>query len=304
MSLRHILQFIIYDPFRKIIAILFAFSLWFFVSLDGIYEQTKNIRVDYANIPDSLILSDSVTYIETVLRGRGSALMSAWAARITARCDLNQFRPGMYEIPVESLTIPIPFTNIVINHTIKEISFTIDTVIEKKTLIKVPIEGTLKQGYSINDVVVDDTISIIGPRDILQSTEFVFTETLDVKNKSTSFSKQLKIKPMSPLVQISQSIVTAEIIIDTTVEKMFVNIPLKLIFTPYQRVTSEKISLDTLLVQGPRDRMENLMKGDITVRITLSQLTSGDYNLPATIILPDYVTPVYSSPKRFAIKIY
>lgn len=304
MSLRHILQFIIYDPFRKIIAILFAFSLWFFVSLDGIYEQTKNIRVDYANIPDSLILSDSVTYIETVLRGRGSALMSAWAARITARCDLNQFRPGMYEIPVESLTIPIPFTNIVINHTIKEISFTIDTVIEKKTLIKVPIKGTLKQGYSINDVVVDDTISIIGPRDILQSTEFVFTETLDVKNKSTSFSKQLKIKPMSPLVQISQSIVTAEIIIDTTVEKMFVNIPLKLIFTPYQRVTSEKISLDTLLVQGPRDRMENLMKGDITVRITLSQLTSGDYNLPATIILPDYVTPVYSSPKRFAIKIY
>jgi len=256
------------------------------------------------NISNSLILSDSLLYIKTILRGRGSALLSAWAAPITARCDLEGLKPGIYEIPVNSLPTPIPFNNITVEHTIETISFTIDTIIESQASIMVPLQGNLKNGYSISDVVINDSLFIIGPRGMIETTEFVLTETLDVKNRSNSFSKQVHLAPHSPLVNLSRSVVTAEIIIDTTVERMITNLPLKLIFTPYQRVTSEKISLDTLIVKGPRSRMNNLSKGDITVRITLSQLTSGEHNLPATIILPDYVTPVYSSPKRFAIKIH
>jgi len=80
--------------------------------------------------------------------------------------------------------------------------------------------------------------------------------------------------------------------IEKTVEKLFTNIPLKLIFTPNQRVTSEKISLDTLIVQGPEKK------------ITLTKLSPGDYALPAAILLPEYIKPVYSNPKKFRIKIY
>jgi YbbR domain-containing protein len=207
-------------------------------------------------------------------------------------------------MPIDSIAVPLPFSNIMVRQTIEEIPLTIDTIIETPALISVPVNGMLKDGYSISDIVVNDTVMLLGPREMIEILDIVPTETLDIKNRNESFSKQIRIAPISPLVTTSQSTVIAEVLIDTTVERRFVNIPLKLIFTPYQRVTSERISLDTLIVKGPRSRMENLRKGDITVRISLSQLESGDYDLPATIVLPDYIIPVYSSPQRFAIKIH
>ncbi|MBN2619581.1 YbbR-like domain-containing protein [candidate division WOR-3 bacterium] len=304
MELSKILQFIIYDPFRKIIAIIFAFGLWFFVSLDGIYQQTKKVGIVYTNVAESLVITDSISHLEATLRGRGSALFSTWAAPPKVRCDCTGKRPGTYEIPVGSLSISMPFNNITVNHSSPLITITIDTIVEQEIAVSVPLRGTLKQGYSVNDIIIKDTIMVTGPRDLLQTMEAVLTETLDVKNRSMSFSKIIRLAPVSPLIHVSQPAVEAEILVDTTIERRFTNIPLKLIFTPYQRVTSEKISLDTLLIKGPRSRMNLLNKGDITVRITLTQLSTGEYELPATIILPDYITPVYSSPKRFSIKIF
>lgn len=304
MEPNKILQFIVYDPFRKIIAIIFAFGLWFFVSLDGTSQQTKSLRVVYLNVADSLIITDSLAHLETTLRGRGSALFSTWAAPPKVRCDCAGKGPGIYEIPVDSLYISMPFNNITVDHTVRAITITIDTIISREIAVNVVLKGDLKQGYSVNDILIKDTIFVTGPRDLLQTMNGVSTETLDVKNKDASFSKDVRFTPWSRLIQISQPSVKAEILIDTTIERRFTNIPLKLIFTPYQRVTSEKISLDTLLVRGPRSKMNTLSKADITVRITLTQLTAGEYDLPATIILPDYLTPVYSSPKRFAIKIF
>ncbi|GAH34003.1 unnamed protein product, partial [marine sediment metagenome] len=45
-------------------------------------------------------------------------------------------------------------------------------------------------------------------------------------------------------------------------------------------------------------------KKDISVKIKLTELSPGEYDLPASITLPDYIKPVYSNPKRFKIKIY
>jgi YbbR domain-containing protein len=205
---------------------------------------------------------------------------------------------------VGSLYVSMPFNNIIVEHTLPFITITIDTIVEQEIAVNVPLKGALKQGYSVNDIIIQDTIMVTGPRNLLQAMEAVLTETLDVKNRELSFSKNIRLAPLSPLIQVSQPEVEAEILVDTTIERRFTNIPLKLIFTPYQRVTSEKISLDTLLVKGPRSRMNMLNKGDITVRITITQLSTGEYELPATIILPDYITPVYSSPKRFSIKIF
>jgi hypothetical protein len=50
--------------------------------------------------------------------------------------------------------------------------------------------------------------------------------------------------------------------------------------------------------------VERLMKKDITVRIRLSQVEPGAYDFPATIVLPDYITPVSSQPQRFKVTIY
>ncbi len=304
-DLKQVLQFIINNPTRKIFAIVFAFGLWFFVAIDNNYQYSKEIKILYEHLPRSLVIVDSVPTINVTFLGRGGSLLSTWAAPPKARCNLRNINVGKNEIPVKNLLIPLAFSDVSISyHTVKSISITLDEKISKEIKITVPVKGSLKEGYSINDIVVLDTVTITGPSELLRDLNELATETLNVKNKASSFMKNLKVLEISPLLQISQKDLQVKIKVDTTIQKLFTSIPLKLIFTPSQRVSSEMISLDTLIVKGSKNRIERLTEGDINVKITLTKLPPGDYNLPASIILPDYITPVYSYPKRFKIKIY
>lgn len=304
-ELRKVLQFIITNPVRKIFAIVFAFGLWFFVAIGNDYQYTKEIGIIYAYLPESLILVDSAPTIRVTFRGRGGALLSTWAAPPRARCNLRNISVGTNDIPAKNLIVPLGFSDVSVSYpSAKSVSVTIDERMSKQIKISVPLRGSLKEGYSISDVIVSDTIFITGPSRLLREQNELATETLNVNDKSSSYMKDLKIVDVPPLIEISQKHVQVEVKLDTTIQKLFTNIPLKLIFTPGQRVSSEKISLDTLIVKGSRNRIDELTKGDINVRITLTKLPPGEHNLPASIILPDYITPVYSYPKRFKIKIY
>jgi YbbR domain-containing protein len=304
MNYRAILNFIIKDPIRKIFAIIFAFGLWFFVAIDNNYQYEKEIKIVYTDMSESLIIVDSVPKINIILTGRGGSLLNIWAAPPKARCNLSKSKIGENKIPVKKIVIPIGFSDVKINYNTPSISIKIDKKISKKMKINVPIKDSLKEGYSISDIIILDTIDVIGPRELLQNLNEIATETLNIRNKSSTFTKELKIAKISSLFQMSKDRVQIQVKVDVTVEKLFTNISLKLIFTPNQRVSSEKIFLDTLIVSGSRNIMEKLRKRDLSVKIKLTEFSAGEYNLPASIILPDHIKPVYSNPERFKIKIY
>lgn len=302
-TLKPIIRFVLYDPIRKIVAIIFAFGLWFFVALDNSYTYSKNIRVVYTNLADSLILVDSIPRIQVTITGRGGALLSTWAAPPKARCNLSDIDPGSHTIAVGDLAVPTGYGGLNISHTIPAINIHVDRITRKNTTVTVPLKDELKDGFAVNETIVHDTVTMLGPATLLEEMQTIFTETLSVRNRSSSFITTARVADLGHLFQISHEQVKVEVKIDKKTERMFTNIPLKLIFTPNQRVTSERISLDTLIVEGPKTKVSQLGKKDITVRIRLTTLPAGDYELPALITLPEYITPLYSSPKRFRITI-
>jgi len=299
-----VIQFIVYNPVRKIVAIIFAFGLWFFVALGNRYQHKKDIMVVYTNIPDSLILVDSVASLTVTFNGRGSALLSTWAASPKAVCNLRFIEAGDAIIPTRSLAIGTGFGDITINHTVPEIHVTLDRKLSENIDVLVPVRGSVHDAYAVSDVSVLDTVTATGPAMQFPGVSSIIAETLNLNNERSSFEKQIRLTAPSPLFALSRDIINVAVTVDTAAEKSFTNIPLTLIFTPQQRVVSEKISLDTLVVRGPKDRVEQLMKKDITVRIRLSQVEPGEYDFPATIVLPDYIIPVSSQPQRFKVTIY
>ncbi|MGB3341512.1 MAG: hypothetical protein WBB37_08535 [bacterium] len=304
MNPRSVVQSLVNNPVRKILAIIFAFGLWFFVALDKNYIYKKNIKVIYINLADSLMITDSTAAINVSLIGRGGSLLSSWAAPPKARCNVIDMKPGKNAVPVTDLMIPLGFPDLRLTFNTKSIDVTIDERITRIMQVKVPIKGELKRGYSISDIVVMDTVSVTGPRNVLFNQDAVLTETLDIKNRQSSFLARVKIKDISDLFEFSKNQVQIEVKVDTTVKRSFTSIPLTLIFTPDQRVSSEKISLDTLIVEGPATEISKLEKKDIVVKIKLTKLPAGEHHLPATIELPQYIKPINSVPKTFNITIY
>jgi hypothetical protein len=304
MDLKQILAIIITNPVRKIFAIIFAFGLWFFVSIGNDYQYTRDIKIIYSDLPDTLVIVDSVASVNVTFTGRGGSLLSTWAAPPKARCAVRNVSLGTNEISVKRLFIPMGFADLTTTYNTIMISIDVDLKTSKQIDVAVPVKGSPNQSFAIDHVIVLDTVFISGPRKALKDLSTVATETLNVRNRNKTFTKKLRLTLESPLLDVSRKDVAVEVVVDSSVEKSFTNIPLRLLFTPDQRVSSDKAVLDTLIVRGARSRIRELQRRDITVQIRLTKLSPGEYNLPATILLPDYITPVYSEPQRFNIVIY
>jgi YbbR domain-containing protein len=298
------LQLIINNPSRKVIALLFAFGLWLFVALDNEFQYEKKIHIEYTQLSDSLVLTDSVSTLPVTFLGRGGSLFSIWAAPPKALCNLRNIEPGENVIPTKDLIIAIGFGDIVTRYLVSQINITADRKLSRPLQVSVPLKGSPKENHAISRIEVLDTVEVTGPAGMVNALNTVMTETLSVQNLNRPITKKLDLVTISPLIQYNRRDVHIEVMIDTAVSAIFTNIPLKLIFTPAQRVSSEKISLDTLIVKGPQQRINQLTKRDIAVKIVLTQTPPGEYEFPATITLPDFIKPVYSHPKRFKVKIY
>ena len=305
MNTKLILQFMIRDPIRKIFAIIFAFGLWFYVAIDKNYQYAKEIQMLYINLPESLTIVNSVSSIDVAFKGRGGSLLSIWAAPPKAQCDLSNSRTGKIIIPVKELTIPVSFGDVSISYVnLASVNLTLDKKIAKRIDLAVPIKDSLRGGYSISNVLVLDTIIVTGPKEILDNLRELMTESISVRTLTSPIRRNVKILNPSPLLKLSKDRVSVKIESDTTIEKLFTNIFLKLTYAPNQRIGSEKMIVDTLIVRGPKSKIEKLEKKNIEVMIMLTDLSPGDYNLPAKISLPEYIKPVYSKPRKFRIKIY
>lgn len=302
--LSQIINFIAHDPVRKIFALMFAFCLWIYVAIGNNYTYQRMIDVTYTNTPDTLIVVDSIPSVDVVFSGRGGALFGIWAAPPKAQCDLANTGIGKKTIPPSGLRIPIGYGPLRIEYNTPAVTVTIDRRIEKDIRINVPIKDMPKQGFAVDEVAVLDKIRVTGPQKMLENIREINTESLSVKNRSATFEKELRLELLSSLLSVQRRTVVARVEIDQTVQKTLTYVPLTLIHGTDQKVKVDKNYLDTLVVIGTPKRLRTLTARDVEVRIDLTELDRGDYNVPAAVILPEHITPVRSTPQRFNIKIF
>ncbi len=301
--LKSIIAAITHDPVRKIFAIVFAFGLWIYVAIGNNYSYRREIKVNYTGLNDSLLIVDSISNIDVTFSGRGGALFSIWAAPPKAQCDLAEQGPGKTSVSPEELRIPIGYGPLRIDYNTGPFDLIIDLKIEKQMDVTVPIKGRPKEGYAIDRVAVLDTVNIVGPRRILETMDDIRTETLTVRNRTESFEKELRLEIPSKLLTLAKKSVRVMVDIDATKQKTLTYVPLILLYAPGQDVRVDKNYLDTLVVVGTSRTMGLLQPDDIEIRINLTKLDAGEYELPAEVILPDYIMPVRSVPKKFKITI-
>ncbi|MDH4210178.1 MAG: CdaR family protein [candidate division WOR-3 bacterium] len=302
--LYNIISYITRDPMRKIFATIFAFGLWIYVAIGNNYSYQKQIKVVYTNLSDTLIIVDSVSSIKVTFSGRGGALFSIWAAPPKAQCDLREKESGQFEISTKDLKIPVGYGPLRVDFDKPALAVSIDRKIMKTIAVRVPIKGTLKKGYAISDMIVLDTIDLTGPQEVLDQVSELMTESLNVRNRSISFEKDLRLEIPSPMLDVKKKSVKVKTIIKESMRKTLTDIPLVLIYAPGQSARSERDALDTLIVEGTTERINRLSNTDIEVRVKLTKLGPGEYLLPAEIDPPEYVTPVKSVPQKFKITIY
>ena len=91
----------------QVLSLVFAMSLWLFVTWDGTAASVRNISVPlkYPDLQDGYSIADAATVIDVTLEGRIEVLALMDRNEITASVAVNDLRPWKYRLPVQ-LEIP------------------------------------------------------------------------------------------------------------------------------------------------------------------------------------------------------
>lgn len=186
------------DWFMKLISLLFAIFLWYFVSSEDRVDMNVQVPVEIVNLPRDLIISNQYknTLDVTVSGPRG--LIRKISQGLSRSIDLSKATAGNTVIAndLDSIYVPRGITVLRINPT--HVNLILDRLIKKELPIKAITHGKLPDEYELTAITVQpDRLELAGPQNILGREISLLTTPIDLADVTTSTTKQvtLDLKP-------------------------------------------------------------------------------------------------------------
>lgn len=166
----------------KLISILLAVILWYFVISEKGGETALSIPLDFRNIPSSLIIiKNPIESINIRINGPVTLLRGLSPREVKAVIDLSNAEPGVAEFGIQPEQITVPRGLRVTMVSPASIMLRLERLIRKNLLVEAILVGKPFEGFKITGKWVDPpAVEIVGAQNELKGLRKIFTEEVDV----------------------------------------------------------------------------------------------------------------------------
>ncbi|MBW1297515.1 CdaR family protein [Aquimarina litoralis] len=184
--------------------LVFTSLLWLFIQFSKNYTQEVEVDIQYTNIPkDRILHDDSDQTLKLILNGNGFRLINHTWSKPKLQLDIAKAiegSEGEYYFSVDksdqSLKDKLNFKGRILAVQKDSLRVKLDINLEKKIPIKVSKELLYAAGYGSDKGVVlnPDSITINGPKNTIDTINYVITEDLKLEGLNTDYKTTLAIK--------------------------------------------------------------------------------------------------------------
>lgn len=297
------------DWFMKLISLLFAIVLWYFVSSEDRVDMNIQIPVEIVNLPRDLVISNEYknTLDVTVSGPRG--LIRKITQGITRSIDLSKATPGNTVIANEAESIYMPSGISVLRINPTHITLVLDRLIKKELPIKANTEGKLPEEYELASITIQpESLDLSGPQDILGGETLLETVPIDLTDVTTSTSKQVALD-LKPEVAdlIGDPMVSAKIEIkDKLVEKELHRIeitPTGLPADKTAKISPSRLSVKVLLPMIMAKKLGKNLSDSFSATVNLDGLAPGAHEVKPMIQATPEVTIQQITPETVTVEL-
>lgn len=290
----------------KLISVLCAIVLWFFVVGEEKAEIGVTIPVEIVNIPRNLmIVNDVENGIDVRMSGPRSLIRQVANQRLSKTIDLSKAGAGLISFPIGPENLPLPRGVRVTRVRPTSITIFLEQVKRKSVEVQPVVVGEPGAGYAVAEVTIEPAqVTVSGPESELAGLARVWSKPIDVTGLTASVRRPVGLDfkgyhlsavtdtPLEAVVKVEERVVTRE----------FRDVPVRVTGADYPySVEPPRINL---LVMGPMNAVRSLEVGQgLDVTIDISGLKPGHYVRRALIKLPLNTTLVQSEPKVFEVEI-
>ena len=285
----------------KLLSLLIAFSLWFFVNFgERDSEESLKVPLELRNIPAHLMItSPRVDFIDVRVSGPRTLLGRVDPNRLSFGLDLNGVRPGpaVFRVDVASLNLPRGVQAVRINPS--QVTLEMERVGHKAVPVRLRLNGKPPPDLQVGDTKVSpETVQVTGPASDVRDVAAVNTEPLDVSNATPgTIERELRLDPAGDYISFSANRVAAKVRIEevqTTREFKGVVIAVHNATVPY-RVTPDRLRLT---VRGPKRLLSNLELEPGAVYIDADGVPVGEHTVKPSVDLPAGLDVVSLDPAK------
>lgn len=193
----------------KIIAVLAAVILWFFVmnEQNPFLENTISVPVVTENVADNMVVTTKEETVKFRLRGHRSAFLAAPSSEFKAVLDLAGINEGTYDIKAEEI---LPPGLELISMTPDKIEVKVERIIQRQVPVMIQTTGILAEGYTLVSMIPSlKMITVEGTREAVEKvTRAVGIVTLSENSKD--FAVEITLQPFNEKGRPAEGVIVKE----------------------------------------------------------------------------------------------
>ena len=293
----------------KIVSILFAALLWFYVTAQIEGMETVKIPLEIVNVPESLIVvSDVPPHVEVTMRGARSDLLKV---RLFSNARLIVDLAGTHG---RYLTVPLSRGMVTLPEGLKSDDVSINSprvlsiALERRLSGPIPVRAVFRGELPRELVLVGqptvtpDRVIARGPASAMQTISEVLTETIDIGGRRGKVSLEASLlRPRG--IEIEPRSVIVELAISRRAERTIEGIaPTLLQVEEGYEAQCEPASAD-LTVEGSEELIGGLAPGDVSIILSIPPGGRGSIVIEPEVILPAGIDSFQLSVKSFNVTV-
>ncbi|NDY73429.1 YbbR-like domain-containing protein [Desulfobacter hydrogenophilus] len=282
-------------------------------------ETNLLLPVDYANVPDDMILTNFHTdKIAVRIKCRPKHIEKLSKKSLVYPADIytdlafdpagsaDAIEPGRYLLPVDKTRIPLGRSTSIVKITPSSLSIRLEKKVTRVFKVTVPYIGETAKGYmALSPVCEPATVALTGAKSLINRIKQLATKPVDLTNANENFKKEVPLNLGQPeLFTVAQSIFVVSVQVQPlTGTRTIEQIPIELQNRPGKKVSIEPstISID---LKGPQEKLNTTTLTDkIHAFMDLEGLKPGVYARHVCIDIPVELVMTNASPRVFTVKI-
>lgn len=306
MAKGRFIHWLVRDWWLKIIALLAAVILWFFARLEREYTRELMVGLDLSLLPpEYVVVEKNVDSVMVEIKAKGRYLIQL-GRKTQPRIilPLATMKPGVERMRIGPENVDLPPQIQIRSLDPYQIVLRIDEQEQRIINIVAPPRGKPADGYAVSAYEYENTATLYGTKEMVSTINQLFTDSVEVEGRMESFEQflQVQLPRIEGLTVIPDSILV-RVAIEPESTVVFGSIPIQIIGSPLEGqayLLEERVKLT---LTGPVSLMRDLAPEEISVNISVSTKSFGDYRIPAQVSVPPRIEVNHSEPDIFRVLI-
>ena len=294
----------------KVCCLIVAISIYLFHQASLTDKRSFVIPLTLIEEGGVMHTGDYTSNVTVVVRANMEELSALHSNQLQAFVNLNGIaKSGEYNLPVkvnvaDEIMAFDPFE-------IKVKPEYIKIKVENKDFKYIPLEanviGEPAHGYEITEVQINPNyVEISGPQTIIENTQKLFLEKVDVTNLTDNQDFSVQYKSLNKLISIKEEgPFNVSVVIEAQeMERTIDNVNVSILGLSESFYLKDDIMPISITLEGKVVDLENYIPGRRLVTLELQRISEpGEYDLPLSFNVPSYLYLIDSSEKTVHITV-